>query len=181
MRASGVGWLLAVLALAAGCAPASAPEPGPGECLRLFRDYDRVADRYPGGGSGLFSDRRVPPPDLARAAQRLVVGDCLTWTSDLDGMEAYAASLEGFRITEGPTAIRPRPVHLGILTSITDEVRVTIVFRGLGYYSRGVGAQGLGRRIYIGPFRSQEAIDQAIAVAREAGFIAPYVPEHTRF
>lgn len=180
MRALAAVSLVFLAALVVACTAVPAPDRAD-ECLQLFRAFDRVADRYPGGGVGRISDRRVPPPDLARAGQRLIVADCLTRTSDLDGMEAYAAGLEGFRITDGPTAIRPRPVHLGILTSITDEVRVTIVFRGLGYNSRGVGAIGLGRRIYIGPFRSQEAADQAIALAREAGFIAPFVPANTRF
>ena len=73
------------------------------------------------------------------------------------------------------------PVHLGIVTGISDEAFVTRYFRGLGYRSRGIGAEGLGRRIYIGPFASQGAVDQALRVAREAGFIAPYVAQYTRF
>ena len=71
------------------------------------------------------------------------------------------------------------PVHLGIVTGISDEALVTRYFRGLGYRSRGIGAEGLGRRIYIGPFTTQGAADQALAVAREAGFIAPYVAKYT--
>ena len=58
---------------------------------------------------------------------------------------------------------------------------VTRAFRGLGYRSRGVGAEGLGRRLYLGPFTSQAALDQALALAREAGFIAPYAANYTRF
>jgi hypothetical protein len=73
------------------------------------------------------------------------------------------------------------PVHLGIVTGIGDEAFVTRHFRGLGYRSRGIGAEGLGRRIYIGPFTSQGALDQALTVAREAGFVAPYPARHTRF
>ena len=65
--------------------------------------------------------------------------------------------------------------------SIYDEGRVTQFFRGLGYRSRGVGAVGLGRRLYIGPFTSQGSLDQALATAREAGFIAPYAAQHTKF
>ena len=65
-------------------------------------------------------------------------------------------------------------MHVGIVTGIYDEGRATQFFRGLGYRSRGVGAAGLGRRLYIGPFTSQGALDEAIAVAREAGFITPY-------
>ena len=54
-------------------------------------------------------------------------------------------------------------------------------FRGLGYRSRGVGAPTLGRRLFIGPFTSQGALDQALDVARQAGFIAPHVAQHVRF
>ncbi len=39
----------------------------------------------------------------------------------------------------------------------------------------------LGRRLFIGPFTSQGAVDQALEVARQAGFIAPHVDPHTRF
>ena len=58
---------------------------------------------------------------------------------------------------------------------------LTAFFRGLGYRSRGIGAQTLGRRLFIGPFTSQGALDQALEVARKAGFIAPHVAAHTRF
>lgn len=168
--------------LLAACTSIGAPEPRDAdECLRLFDRYDRVERRHPGGGTIMSENHRAPPADLSRAAQRLVLAGCQTRGRDLDGMETHAATLTDFRITDGPTTIRPVPVHLGVLTSIADEVRVTVVFRGLGYNSRGIGAAELGRRIYIGPFTSQEAVDQAIGVAQEMGFIAPYVPEHTRF
>ena len=65
--------------------------------------------------------------------------------------------------------------------SIYDEGRATQFFRGLGYRSRGVGALGLGRRLYIGPFTSQGALDEALTIAREAGFISPYPAKHTKF
>ena len=173
--------LLLVAGLLAGCAGVGTPPPRDAEeCLRLFRQYDRVERRH---GAVRLTDEgaRAPSTDISRWAQRLVVAGCRTRGRDLDRMEAVAAGLTEFRIVEGPTAIRPVPVHLGVLTSIADEVRVTMVFRGLGYNSRGVGAIELGRRIYIGPFASQEAVDQALALAREVGFIAPYVPAHTRF
>ena len=63
---------------------------------------------------------------------------------------------------------------MGVITSIVDEQRVTAYFRGLGYRSRGIGADGLGRRIYIGPFVTEGALREAIDVARQAGFISPY-------
>ncbi len=174
--------------LAAGLLAACAG-PGPGrpverdgeECVRLFEQYDRVSRRH-GAVRMTREGVRAPSADVSRWAQRLVEEGCQTRGRDLDGMESFAATLTDFRIESGPTALsRPVPVHLGVVTSIADEARVTIVFRGLGYNSRGLGALGLGRRIYIGPFTSQEAADQALEVARGAGFIAPYVPAHTRF
>ena len=84
-----------------------------------------------------------------------------------------------------PTAewlFRPTAVHVGIVMSMYDEGRATQFFRGLGYRSRGVGApDGLGRRLYIGPFTSQGALDEALSIAREAGFISPFAAKHTRF
>jgi hypothetical protein len=179
MRLPGLALLIALTAATLAAPAAQARDPD--DCLERFLRYDRVAARYPGGGAAALSRNPVPPADLERVTQRLVTGGCQTWTRDLDGMEAYAATLQGFRIADGPTPIRPTLVHLGVLTSIADEVRVTIVFRGLGYNSRGIGAMGLGRRIYVGPFRSQEAVEQALGVALEAGFRTPYTPTSSRF
>ena len=75
----------------------------------------------------------------------------------------------------------PPPCTSASSLSIYDEGRATQFFRGLGYRSRGVGALGLGRRLYIGPFTSQGALDQALTIAREAGFISPYAAKHTKF
>ena len=96
-------------------------------------------------------------------------------------MEALAARLTPYRIVDSGPTIRATPVHLGIVTSISDEARATRFFRGLGYRSRGIGAEGLGRRLYIGPFTTQGALDQALQVAREAGFIAPFAARYTKF
>ena len=62
-----------------------------------------------------------------------------------------------------------------------DERAVTAFVRGLGYRSRGVGAETLGRRLFIGPFVTQGALDQALDVARQAGFVAPHVARRVRF
>ena len=47
--------------------------------------------------------------------------DCLTRSADLDGLPALAARLAPFRIDDSGPAIRPVPVHLGIVTGISDE------------------------------------------------------------
>ena len=173
-------WLAALALLAATGACAASRAPDPAICGELFARYDSVVRNY--GVSGFDKDLGIPQPgEVSRLLAPLRVNGCLTTSEDLDGLEALAQRLAPFTIVEGGASIRATPVHLGIITSAFDEPRVTRFFRGLGYRSRGVGAEGLGRRLYIGPFTTQGALDQALQVAREAGFIAPYAATHTRF
>ena len=175
----------AFAALAGAAAVASActgPVPAPDHaevCAVAFARYDTAARVY--GSASFDGFGLVPPSALSRYIGALRSNDCLTSSADLDAMDALAVRLAPYTIDRSGPAIRAVPVHLGIVTSITDEARVTRFFRGLGYRSRGVGASGLGRRIYIGPFTTQGGLDQALAVAREAGFIAPYPATYTRF
>ncbi|MEM8570761.1 MAG: hypothetical protein AAGG56_07595 [Pseudomonadota bacterium] len=48
-------------------------------------------------------------------------------------------------------------------------------FEARGVRTLSVGEPGLGRRFYIGAFTTSGARNDAIALAREAGFKAPYV------
>ena len=171
--------ILALAAIGAGTVAAAAGVPDRGVCERAFRAYDSAVWLYPDNQWG--DDRPVLRPDVARAAQAVIRGGCLTSSADLDGMPALAQQLAPYTITDSGPAIRPTTVGLGIVTGIWDEARATAFFRGLGYRSRGIGAQTLGRRLFIGPFTSQGALDQALEVARKAGFIAPHVAAHTRF
>jgi hypothetical protein len=173
--------LTLVLVLAALAGAAAAQPRDPALCAALFRDYDQKAWLYPNQPFRDDDRARLIAPALERPTRLLRNHGCLTLSSDLDGMPALAARLAPYRIERGGAAIRPVPVHLGVVTSIIDEARATAFFRGLGYRSRGIGAAGLGRRLYIGPFTSQGAVDQALATAREAGFISPFVPYHTKF
>jgi hypothetical protein len=161
--------------------PAAAAPGNPGTCLALYDRYDTAAWLYPdnhwNGGEG----RAMQPAELNRPMQGLIDNGCLTRSGDLDGMPALFARLAPHTIRDSGAPIRATAVHVGIVTGIYDEGRATQFFRGLGYRSRGVGALGLGRRIYIGPFTSQGALDEAIAIAREAGFISPYAAQHTKF
>jgi hypothetical protein len=169
---------LALLAATGACAASRGPDPA--ACAALFARYDSAVRNF--GTPGFDEDFGVTPPAaISRLLTPLRMNGCLTSSEDLDGLEALAQRLAPFAIVDSGPAIRPTPVHLGILTSAFDEPRVTRFFRGLGYRSRGVGAEGLGRRIYIGPFSTHGALDQALALAREAGFIAPYAATHTRF
>ena len=132
-------------------------------------------------GVVLFLALAVLPSALNLPMQQLRQEGCLTLSSDIDGMPALLARLSPHRITDGGAPIDATAVHVGIVMSIYDEGRATQFFRGLGYRSRGVGALGLGRRLYIGPFTSQGALDDALTIAREAGFISPYPAKHTKF
>jgi hypothetical protein len=171
--------LLLAAALAA-CTGGPPPPPDPAICARLFAAYDIAARLYP--TPRFDKDGGVTPPAaLSRPSQNLRNAGCLTSSADLDGMPALAQRLSPYTIVNSGPAIRPTPVHLGIVTGIYDEGRTTVFFRGLGYRSRGIGAEALGRRIYIGPFTTQGALDQALATARQAGFIAPYAAKYTKF
>ena len=178
MRGVALALVAAVAACTAGL-PLPLP-PQPERCEALFLRYDAVVRHYPNSWFDEDGDI-LAPGQVSRASEVLISNDCLTRSADLDGLPALYARLQPFLIETGGPAIRPVPVHLGIVTGISDEALVTRYFRGLGYRSRGIGAEGLGRRIYIGPFTTQGAADQALAVAREAGFIAPYVAKYTRF
>jgi hypothetical protein len=170
---------LLALALLSFAVAGATRAPDPATCERLFWNYDVKARVY--GTNWFREDGDILPGPLSRPTQALRNNGCLTSSGDLDGLAELFQRLAPYRIVQSGPAIRPVPIHLGIVTGIYDEGRVTQFFRGLGYRSRGVGAEGLGRRIYIGPFTSQGAVDQALAVAREAGFIAPYVATRTKF
>jgi hypothetical protein len=174
--------LFALVVLGAAPAVAAPRPPDPAVCLKWFEAYDTAAwlypnNRFPTGDDG----GPMQPAALNRPMQQLRINGCLTSAADLDGMPALAARLAPHVVTDSGAPIRATALHVGIVTGISDEARATRFFRGLGYRSRGVGALGLGRRIYIGPFTSQGALDEAARIAREAGFISPFAAEHTKF
>jgi hypothetical protein len=173
--------LVAGLALLAA-GPAGAAAPDPATCLGWFEAYDTAAWLYPNNRFRNGDDGGpMQPAALNRPMQQLRINGCLTSSADLDGMPALLARLAPHTVRDSGPAIRATALHVGIVTGISDEARATQFFRGLGYRSRGVGALGLGRRIYIGPFTSQGALDEAARIAREAGFISPFAAEHTKF
>jgi len=150
-------------------------------CLALYGHYDNLAWLYPNNKWSNEGSRVMQPSELSRPMQLLRTNGCLTTSGDIDGMPALFARLAPHSIRDSGAAIPATALHVGIVTGFYDEGRVTQFFRGLGYRSRGVGAIGLGRRIYLGPFTSQGALDEAIGIAREAGFISPYPAQHTKF
>ena len=170
--------LLALAVLAAAPAAAASRAPDPATCAGDFARYDRAVRHY---GTISFNESVILPAPLSRHVGALFRDGCLTSSYDLDGLDALAARLAPYRIVDTGPVIPATPDHLGVVTSIFDEARVTQFFRGLGYRSRGIGAAGLGRRLYIGPFTTQGGLDQALQVAREAGFIAPFAARYTKF
>lgn len=171
--------LIPALVLSAACAAGAASTPDQAACERAMTAYNTAAWLYP---VPRFDDDGVTPPGaLSRAIGAVRTKGCLTSGDDLADLPALASRLAPHTIDNSGAAIRPTTVQLGIVTGISDEARVTDFVRSLGYRSRGVGAEGLGRRLFVGPFTTETAVDQALAVAREAGFIAPVVAVHTTF
>jgi hypothetical protein len=120
--------------LLAGCfaltLPTAVRAADPARCLALFISYPTTS----------FGEV-TPPAALSQPIQRLRSAGCLTTSADLDAMAPLAVRLSPFVIDRSGPAIPPVPVHLGVVTSISDEARATAFFRGLGYRSRGVGAR----------------------------------------
>jgi hypothetical protein len=77
-------------------------------------------------------------------------------------------------VTDSGPAIPPTSIHAGVVTSTADEANALAFFNAHGARARSIGAAGLGRRIYLGPFATQGALDQARDLAVAAGFAAPY-------
>lgn len=169
-----------VAALAAGCTFAGTPPVSRdvAACVELFQEYDRAVWMYP---NATYEGGNVPGAPFLRPIEMIRRGDCITRPEDIDGLPELAARLAPYRIVDSGPAIRPTAVQVGVVEGFRDERHATEFFRGLGYRSRGLGAAGLGRRLYIGPFTSQGALDQAIGLASEAGFVAPYAARYTRF
>ncbi|WP_424928043.1 SPOR domain-containing protein [Amaricoccus tamworthensis] len=144
------------------------PPAGTGGCEFLFRNYDLVEDTMstPSG----FRDRMTVQPELAFEANRLRQAGCLTNADDLAG----AASLPDPAPVSGATPISPISVHAGVVTDMAVDDQAKQFFIDRGIRARSVGAAGLGRRIYLGPFDTREELDQAMDLARQAGFVAPY-------
>ncbi len=169
-------FLLALLALG-GCTAGSGGltrvEP---TCLVLFRNYDTAVqvfgytDRDRDGGISL-----MVPTAVDRAGQRLRENGCLTSEDDLSAAfrltdEDVAAVLQG----ENGASIAPISVSAGIVLGIASEVQARQFFGAAGIRVRSIGAPGLGRRIYLGPFATEGGLAAAIDLAERAGFVAPY-------
>lgn len=175
-----------VLLAAAGCVPGGGSGGGTAaapDCVALFRDLDR-AQRAHGLDSLSLGpeDRAVADPNLSRPV-RLLRGGCITRVEDLGGLRQAEAALAPFaRVRGGGAAVPRQSVHAGVVDGFTALGLARSYFNGLGYRTRSVGVDGLGRRLYVGgPFTSAEEVAQALDAARRAGFVHAYATEFPRF
>lgn len=165
---------LALLAVAclAGCAatPGAAPvaRGDSAACVAAFQWYDTVKASMstPSGRA----DRMSIPPDLQWPVSRIQGLGCLTMSDDLAPMSTVTRP----PVTNGGPAIPLTFIHAGVVTSMADDASARAFFEAHGAPARSIGAAGLGRRIYLGPFTTQGALDQARDLAVAAGFAAPY-------
>lgn len=160
---------LLILTLVA-CAPAADPVSSRegASCVLLFQQFDRVEDTMstPRGRR----DRMAIPPALQLPAQRLRSAGCLTMTADLAPM----SRLDTPAVVDGGRAIPPTRVHAGAVTSMADDAAARAFFAAHGVEATSIGSPALGRRVYVGPFATEGALQGALDLARAAGFASPY-------
>lgn len=166
---------LFLLAAAAGLAAcASAPLPGPSRaasgpvCIDLYQRFDVLERTF--SSPPRRRDQMIAHPVVMAQAGRIRRAGCLTFTREIAGMEAVA----GPGVTDAGLLIRPVALHVGVVTNMEDDARARAFFEARGAAARSVGSAALGRRVYLGPFRTQGGLDTARDLALRAGFSAPY-------
>lgn len=159
---------LALAACAAGPGPARVARGDSAACVGAFRWYDTVAATMstPSGRD----DQMAIPPALQIPVARIHSLGCLTMSDDLAPM----ATAERPPVANSGAAIPATLIHAGVVTSMADEANALAFFAAHGARARGLGAAGLGRRIYLGPFATEGALARARDLAVAAGFTAPY-------
>jgi hypothetical protein len=161
--------LLIALALPAGGAAAAGAPPADGPaCVAMFRQFDLLQSMYPNNRSRY--QNRVAQPPVEAQAQRVRNAGCITTTAELTPMDAVPPGI----VADAGAAIAPVQLHAGVVTNMQDDARARAFFEAHGVRARSIGSGPLGRRIYVGPFRTEGALDGARALATRAGFAAPY-------
>jgi hypothetical protein len=171
---------LAALAGATLTACAQPPVPDTSRCEGLFRDYDRAvrsnSSFYQRGGDDL-----IVRPVFSRLSSQLMSYGCITQSSDLANLDELRQEILSNRRDLGGASIAPATVSVGAVTSLTDEILVLSFFRALGYPARSIGAEEIGKRIFVGGLVTQGAVEEVLTISRRAGFVAPYVADLVRF
>lgn len=157
---------LAGVALAGlvGCGGGGAPAPR--DCVALFRQYDAIEATMSTSG---WRDDRTIRPELQWTTSVIRQNRCISF-SDALHFDVAAGSVRD----SGPRLAPPLRVHAGVVTSMADDAAAREFFAAHGVPGTSVGSAALGRRIYIGPFATRGALDEAMALARSAGFAYPY-------
>jgi hypothetical protein len=170
-----------LLGLAACTATSGSRSRDPARCTYLFDQYDRATTVYPDQRFSARSGAYVLNPAIEQWVGLLRANRCLTYNDDLDGMEALGESLKPFAPSDSGLAISSTAMHAGIVTSMGAESRAVTFYRSLGYNVRTIGAEQLGRRVFVGPFRTQGALDEAISISQQAGFVSAYPSRYIRY
>lgn len=184
MRAGSGAVALLALALAGLTAGCGVPQQTSDRsvCVGLFREYDRYAQLAPQMRRDPISGRETFDPQLTRLKVQLVQNDCQTRSRDLVGLDAAVAANAGRTIVDsGALLAGPTAVHVGAFTGEADAARAVTYFRSLGLQATSIGNQQLGRRVFVGPVRTEGALGEVIAIAFQAGFVAPYPSQFFRF
>jgi hypothetical protein len=158
---------LAVVAGLAACSGADAPSGGPG-CLALFQRFDLIEATMSTAGSR--ADRPTIRPELQLTTTAIRQNRCISMSRELNFEAAPGAPVTD----SGPRLVPPVRIHAGAVTSMADDAAARAFFAAHGVRATSIGSAALGRRIYIGPFASQGALNAALALARSAGFAYPY-------
>lgn len=171
-------YLLAASALAAlaGCQDVPGVDPAMADrtatCERRLQDYDRAALFF---SSVQWGRDQTLSPQIQRAAQAAREADCVTQSWVTDRLAGLLPEAKTWPRGEHGAAISPVWAQVGVVGGITAEIQARQFFAELGLRPRSRGAPGLGRRIFIGPFATEGGLADALALARQAGFVAPYV------
>jgi hypothetical protein len=164
---------IAPLLLAAGLAGCAVPVQGPtrGEadpaiCVMMYRTFDQLQTSFPNPRP----QSRIAAPQVMAQADRLRRAGCITSDADLAGADALPVVPVG----ENGPPITPIALHAGVVQSMEQDARMRDFFTARDVPVRTVGHGALGRRVYLGPFTTEGGLEDASALAREAGFLAPY-------
>ena len=170
---------LAALAAATLAACAQPPVRDTSRCEGLFRDYD-IAFR---SNSSFYQrgDDLIVRPVFSRLSSQLMSYGCITRSNDLANLDELRQDILSNRRDLGGASIPPATVSVGALTSLTDEILVLAFFRALGYPARSIGAEEIGKRIFVGGLVTEGVVDEVLTISRRAGFVAPYVADLVRF
>lgn len=166
--------MLAGALLLAGCGSAAelaqSRQASPAQCRALLQRFDAMEEYL---GQSSRQDERSAPIELILFAQEIKGRGCVTFTDEIADLSAVESPAP---VAGGPL-IAPISLHVGVLTNMPDDARVVNFFNNRGVPARSIGSPGLGRRVYLGPFRNQGALEAAAVLAERAGFDSAYPAE----